>query len=146
MFLDAMLRFSNKQVVTADARSTDTLDLTAIGGVKTFVGQPFVILILIDTAADFTTGDETYSFQLRTDDNTSFSSPTTLYTQAILASSLTGNAKVIIPAPVQASVEQYLELYYDVGGTTPSMTVTAFLCPAAYVDMFDMYKDAITVG
>src|SRR5688572_22993017 len=125
MILDAMLRFSNEQAVTEDARSTNTLDLGVAR--KFFVGQAAVILILIDVGADFTTTDETYEFQLRTDNNTDFSSPTTLYTQAILAASLAAGAKVILPAPVNAGVERYLELYYNVGGTTPTITVTAFL-------------------
>jgi hypothetical protein len=144
MILDYHLRFSNAQAVTADARSDNTIDLGVAR--KVFVGQALAILLIVTVAADFTTTDETYEFQLRTDDNTSFSSPTTLYTHAILASALTAGSKHVLNPGSLAAAERYLELYYNVGGTTPTMTLSAFLCPLEYIDMYTAYADAISIG
>lgn len=145
MILDAMHRFSNAQALTADARSTNAIDL-GVTGRKIFAGIQMAILLLVSVAADFTTGDETYEVQVRTDDDVDFGSPTTLSTTAILAAALTAGSKHVIPLSPAAPCERYLELYYNVGGTTPTVTVSAFLCPMEYIDMYFQYADAITIG
>lgn len=144
MILDAQLMFSDAQAVTADAISTNVIDLGV--GRNVFDGEPFAVLLAIDVAADFTTTDETYSVQIRTDDNSSFSSPTTLLTHAILASALTAGRKHIVPVPFGSNIERFIALYYDVGGTTPTITVTAFLQPLSMIEKNRDYADAITIS
>lgn len=129
MMVDAQLLFSNAQAITADAASTNIVDLGVARNL--FDGEPLAVVVIVDVAADGTTTDETYEFQIETDDADSFGSPTDLIAHSIGYASLTAGSKHVLPIPVGAAVERYLRVYYNVGGTTPSITVT-FLDPIKY--------------
>jgi hypothetical protein len=144
MFIDAQLLFSDAQAITADAASTNLID---IGIAKNlFDGEPLAVVLVVDTAADGTTTDETYEFQIEMDDAAAFSTPTDLVVHSIGYASLTAGSTHIIPIPVGVNVEQYVRLYYNVGGTTPSITVTAFLQPLTMVQKYKSYSDNITIS
>lgn len=144
MLLDAQLLFSDAQAVTADATSTNVLDLGASRNL--FDGEPLAVVIVVDVAADGTTTDETYEFEIHTDDNSSLSSSTQILAHAIGYAALTAGSKHILPIPVGASLERYLGLKYDVGGTSPSITVTAFLQPLSMIQKDKSYADNITIS
>lgn len=144
MFIDSQLLFSDAQAITSDAASTNLID---IGIAKNlFDGEPMAVVLQVDVAADGTTTDETYEFQIEMDDNSSFSSATDLVVHSIGYASLTAGSTHIIPIPVGQNVEQYVRLYYNVGGTTPSITVTAFLQPLSMVQKYKAYNDNITIS
>lgn len=124
MMIDARLLLSDAQAVTADAASTNVVDLSTARQIG--VGEDVYVVFHIGVAADATTGDETYTFRVDTDDNASFSSATTLESRTIAAATLTAGYAFSICIPT-TGVERYLRAYYDVGGTTPSVTVTAHL-------------------
>jgi hypothetical protein len=109
-------------------------------------GNPLAVVITVDSAADLTTTDETYSFQIQTDDNAAFSSATTISTTTVTAANLALGAQVVLPFALGTSFERYVRLYYDVGGTTPLLTVTAFLQPANMISKIKHYADGITVS
>lgn len=144
MFLDSQLLFSDAQAVTADAASTNQIDL----GVERnlFDGEPMAVVLQIDVAADGTTTDETYEFQIETDGDSAFGSPTDLVVHSIGYASLTAGSTHVLPIPIGVSVERYLRLYYNVGGTSPSVTVTAFLQPLNMVQKYKSYADNITIS
>jgi hypothetical protein len=143
MLLDAQLQFSAAQAITADAVSTNIIDLGSVRQVG--VGEPMSLLICVIVAADATTGDETYSFELQTDDNSAFSSATTLLDQDISRTLLTLGSVHVIAIP-RAALERYLRLNYDVGGTTPTITVSSWLQPTNMVAGLPIqYADALTI-
>lgn len=144
MFIDAQHRFSDAQAVTADAASTNLIDLGVARNL--FDGEPLAVMLTVDVAADGTTTDETYEFQIETDDNSSFSSATDLIAHSIGYAALTAGSKHILPIPVGAAVERYLRVYYNVGGTSPSITVTADLLPLSMIDKYKAYADNITIS
>lgn len=144
MFIDAQLLFSDAQAVTADATSTNVVDLGI--GRNLFDGEPMAVVITVDVAADGTTTDETYEFEVHTDDNAALSSSTQLIAQAIGYASLTAGSTHVIPVPVGVALERYLGVKYDVGGTTPSITVTAFLQPLSMVQKYKSYADGFTIS
>jgi len=111
-----------------------------------FDGEPMAVVIQVDVAADGTTTDETYEFQIETDDNTSFSSATDLLLHSIGYASLTAGSTHVLPIPVGAAVERYIRVYYNVGGTTPSVTVTAFLQPLSMVQKYKNYADGLVIS
>ena len=76
--LDALRVLGSAQAVTTatTTRTTNTVDFG--GDFDMGPGEAKGIMFVINVTGDFTTGDETHNFQLRTDDNTSFSSPTIL--------------------------------------------------------------------
>lgn len=127
MLTDIEATLSNAQALTATADSTNYYDSGTVYDWS--LGQAMAVLITVDTAADFTTGDETYSFAVETDDNTSFSSGTILASKTVAAANLAVGDKVVIPFHVGA--ERYLQVQYTLGGTSPSVTVTAELKPLA---------------
>jgi hypothetical protein len=144
MILDAQNLFSDAQAVTADAASTNYIDLGVARNL--FDGEPMAVVIQVDVAADGTTTDETYEFQIETDDNTSFSSATDLLLHSIGYASLTAGSTHVLPIPVGAAVERYIRVYYNVGGTTPSVTVTAFLQPLSMVQKYKNYADGLVIS
>jgi hypothetical protein len=144
MILDKDLQFSASQAVTTDAASTNLIDLGVARNI--FDGEPMAVLLSIETAADGTTTDETYEFQIETDDNSSFSSATDLLAHSIGYASLTAGSLHVLPIPVGAAVERYLRLNYNTGGTSPSVTLSAYLVPLNSVVKYKAYADGITIS
>lgn len=123
MITDAQLLFSDAQALTASAASTNYVDLTKDRDIG--VGRPLAVVITVDVAADYTTGNETYAVAVQTDDNSSFSSATDLVSYTFVAADRAAGAKIVIPFP--HTNERYIRLYYTLGGTTPTVTLTASL-------------------
>lgn len=146
MFVDAQLLFSDAQVVTATARSVNTVDTGAgLGGARNlFDGEPLALVIVVDAGA---TAGGTYQFKLRTADVADFSAGVVeLITQTVLPADLAIGKKVVLPVPVGVTSKQFLELQVVTGGTTPGLTLTAFLSPLSLVDKFRTYKDNSTIS
>lgn len=144
MYIDAQGLLSDAQAVTADAGSTNLIDLGVAGRVLGS-GEPMALVIFVDVAADGTTTDETYIFKLQTDDNTSFSSATDVLSKTIGYAALTAGSKHIIPLD-HTALERYVRAYYDVGGTSPSVTVTAALMPLRDAGSWKAYPDGYTIS
>lgn len=144
MIIDSQLLFSDAQAITADAASTNLIDLGVARNI--FDGEPMAVVMTVDVAADGTTTDETYEFQIEMDDSASFGSPTDLVVHSIGYASLTAGSVHILPIPAGQSVERYIRLYYNVGGTSPSVTVTAALQPLSMITKRKDYADGITIS
>lgn len=143
MYIDAYNQFSDAQALTATAASTNVLDLGADGNVG--IGEPMVVRLHLDVAADGTTGDETYSVALQADDNSGFSSATEIGSVTITRDDAAGSI-YHIPVKPDTTAEQYLRLNYTLAGTTPSVTVTAFLIPQSMIDADVKYANGYTIS
>ncbi|UOF77489.1 major capsid protein [Caudoviricetes sp.] len=112
--------------LTATRVSTNYLDTRGAGDVG--IGCPLYVDIVVHTLFA-SGGSSTLTVTLETDDNTSFSSATTLWTSgAIPKASLVKGYRLQFPVPVGA--ERYLQLRYTVG--TADFTagkLNAFLLP-----------------
>ena len=112
MFLDAQNLFSNSQALTADANSTNTVDLGVGGG-----DSNFEIALAVTEAFNTLTS---LNVTVMTDDNTSFSSAVAVVaTGAIALADLTIGASFVIRIPANKT-ERYLRLAYDVVGSNPT--------------------------
>lgn len=140
MICDALLVLSDAQAVTADAASTNTIDL---GGVNKTIGdgEPLAILFTIDVGADFTTTDETYEFQLIQSATANLATPDILARRAISAASLglAAGSRTSVGIPMGTPTKRYIGAFYDVGGTTPTMTVTAVIIPSRFIERMVYY-------
>lgn len=134
MYVDSQLLFSDAQALTATADSTNYIDL----GIDRDIGrgEPMAVCMVVDVAADGTTTNETYQFQLETDDNTSFSSSTIVTDRTIGYAALTLGSRHVFP--LGHTNERYLQMVYTLGGTTPTVTVTTFLIPMSMIDANDV--------
>lgn len=128
MIIDAQCLLWDAAALSSDAASTNTYDTGAAGN-DIAIGEPLALQITVDVAADATTGDETYEFQVIQSANANLSSPDILISRTIAAASLTAGSKHVIPLPPGAITKRYLGAYYNGGGTTPTITVTAFIRP-----------------
>lgn len=138
MILDALLLLSDAQAVTTDAASTNTIDLGAVNQ-RIGSGKPLVVLFTVDVAADITTGDETYSFQVIQSAAANLSSPDVLQARTILAADLKAGASQVVGIPIGTPSKRYLGAFYDTGGTTPTLTITAAVIPQDFVARQDYY-------
>lgn len=152
MFIDALNLLSDAQAVAATAYSTNTIDLGSstpkreIGG-----GEPLCLCITVDVAADFTTADETYTFAFVQSANANLSADDDLAVRAVSASGgaaslLAAGAMVVVPVPPGSVTKQYIGAQYTLGGTTPSITVTAFLTLQSMLQMFKAYSDGFNIS
>lgn len=144
MFIDAEALLWDAAALSSDAVSTNTYDTGAAGN-DLSRGEPLVAVITVDVAADATTGDETYQFNVLQSANANLSSADILLERVIAAASLTAGSRHVIPLPMSAVTKRYIGLGWDGGGTTPTITVTAWICPASMVDSYKSYADALTI-
>ena len=144
MIMDKELLLADTQAFAADAGTTNVYDLGV--GINLGDGEPMALCISVDVAADFTTTDETYAVDIQTDDNAAFASPTSVVKVTITAAKLVVGALLTMPIPYGATFERYLRAFVDVGGTTPSVTLTIFLQPVSMIDKRKDYADAITIS
>ena len=121
MYIDKNLRFSSSQALSgaSGTASTDLLDLGADRDL-TALGRPLYVVVVVEASGGTS---PTLQVILQTDDNSSFSSATAIYTGPALAQAT--NRAQIIPMPHEN--ERYLRLTYTQGGTSPTATVSAFI-------------------
>lgn len=133
MIISTQQQFSDGQNVTADAASTNLIDLgatgTVLGAPAALVrdigkGTPVKIVVQLDTAAGGTS--PTVDVTLQMDTTSAFSSPTTIATAPQKAAGAAGDRIALYWVPDGTS-ERYIRLHYNVGGTSPDYTFTSFV-------------------
>lgn len=144
MQIDKGLKFNEAQAFVATAFSTDSVDLTI--GRNLFSGETLGVMFNVTVAADAVSGDETYTFDVLTDDNAAMSSPTVLINRSISRTVLLAGTLWHIPVPFDIVLEQFLGFRANLGGTTPSITLTAWVGPMKDVDQWKAYTDAIVIS
>ena len=111
MIIDRFNEFSDAQAVTATAASTNTVDLLAAGKIE---AKPYYLHIKVPTTVT-ADGAATVTFALQTDDNTSFSSATALWTSAAIGKASLAAGTEVIRLPLNGlALERYLPVYYTV--------------------------------
>lgn len=147
MILDAQLLLSDAQAFTATGLSTNVLDLGSDTPTRDIgVGEPLSLLITVDTAADATTGDETYTFELLQSAAANMGSPTVLSSMTIARALLLTGAMYSMPLSPGLITQRYLSARLTLGGTTPSITVTIALLPTNFIQRNQLYRDAIVIS
>lgn len=159
MILDAQHQFSDSQAVTADAVGTNVLDLSvsrALGN-----GEPMGVLFVVEVDADQTTGDEDYTFDVEYATNAAQSTGRQLIGRRVFESGtptapaqnadlLVAGYRFVIPIPPSSldDAARYLGIRYDVTGTTPTITCSAYLMPLSMVAVSENvhYADGFTIS
>lgn len=147
MYIDGQNLLSDAQAFTSDAATTNTIDLGNVTPKRQLGdGEPMVMCVQVDVAADTTTGDETYEFQFIQSANADLSSPDNLISRTIAAADLTAGSIHFIPVPPGAVTKRYVGGYYNGGGTTPTITATIWLAPMAMIDRIKAYAKGYTIS
>lgn len=157
MILDKENLFSDEQAVTADAVGTNVIDLSQDRSIGN--GTPMAVLFTVDVAADQTTGDEDYTFDVEYASNAAQSTGRQLIGRRVFESGtptapaqdadlLVAGFQFYVPIPPTklSESERYLGIRYDVTGTTPTITCTAALVPLANVDAQNTYPKGYTIS
>lgn len=143
MILDAQLKFSDAQAVTAAAASTNLVDLSAVREIGN--GRPLHIRLNVDTALTDSGSDSTVSVALQTDDNESFSSATSAATMFTVAAAAAAGTEYFYKIPDSLPFERYIRLYYTPNNgnlTTGAFTAHILLdVQAQYI-----YADGFTIS
>jgi hypothetical protein len=138
--IDSTNLFSSAQAITADAASTNVIDL-GVAGRDIGPGVEIPVLVQVIEAFDNLTSVKV-SLQTSTTEN--FASPIELCSQTIALASLTAGAKFNGIRAVPPVTSRYLRLYYDITGTTPTTgTITAFILPPCGRQESKAYPDAL---
>ena len=156
MILDEQNLLSDAQALTATAVGTNTIDLSVDRSMGN--GEPLAVVFVVDVAADQTTGDEDYTFDVEyasaADQSAGQQSvgrrlfesgtPTAPAQDADL---LVAGFKFAVPIPPTAlsESERYLGVRYTLAGTTPTVTVTAFVQPMSMIDSSVDYANSYTI-
>lgn len=157
MILDAQNEFSNAQAVTADAVGTNVIDLSQDRSIGN--GEPMCVMFVVEVAADQTTGDEDYTFDVEYASDAAQTTARKLVGRRIFESGtptapamdadlLVAGYQFVIPIPstTLSESERYLGIRYDVTGTTPTITCSAYLMPLKDVDQANTYAKGYTIS
>ena len=125
MLLDKSLLLSNAQFMSATTVSANTVDLLAA---NTTIGDGSEMGIALEVRVDAApTG--TYVFEVVSDDLNTLASPTVIASRTIPAADLTAGSQHFIGFPPGTPRERYIGLKFTLGGTSPDLTVTAWVAP-----------------
>ena len=134
-YVDAQTLLDDAHAYSASAVSTNTYD-TAAATNDIGVGEVLAIEINVDVAADAAQADETYAFNVISSASANLSSPTVLNTITIGRATLVAGYKFYMHVPA-GKTQRYVGLSTTLGGTTPSITITASIKP---MDMAEFLK------
>ena len=132
--LDALCLLSDAQAFSASGVSSSSYDVSLITPNRQIGdGRPLAITIQIDVAADFASSNETYSFEAIQSASSALTTPTILSSQAYIASGvlistlLVKGYVLVLPIPAGMPLQRFVGFNLTAGGTTPSVTLTAWL-------------------
>lgn len=150
MILDAQHQFSDSQALTATALATNVIDLSADRAIGR--GEPMAVVFNVEVAADQTTGDEDYQFDIEVASDAAITTARQLLGRRIFESGtptapaqnadlLVAGFQFAIPIPPTglSESERYLAVRYTLSGTTPTVTVSAHLVPQNMLQGNDVF-------
>lgn len=156
MILDAQSQFSDSQAVTADAVGTNVIDLSVDRSIGN--GTPMGVVFTVEVAADQTTGDEDYTFDVEYASDAAQTTARQLIGRRVFESGtptapaqdanlLVAGFSFVVPIPPTklSESERYLGIRYDVTGTTPTITCSAHLAELCMIDATNDYADGFAI-
>lgn len=156
MIIDKLLKISDAQAVTTSAVGTNVIDIEVARSVGS--GTPLAMVFSVGVAADQTTGDEDYTFQVEFATNAAQSTGRQIMGSRVFESGTPDapaqNADLLVPGfifaiplpPVtQDETGDFIGIRYVTSGTTPTITVDAWLAPLMDVSQYVSYADNVTI-
>jgi hypothetical protein len=157
MYIDKLLKLSDAQALTATAVGTNVVDLEVARGIGN--GNPVAVVFSVGVAADQGTGDEDYTFDVEYATNAAQSTGAQLMGRRVFESGTPSapaqNADLLvagfvfaIPLPPTTLDEDgdFIGVRYTLAGTSPSITVDAWIAPLCDVSQYVAYADNVTIS
>ena len=157
MYIDAFLELSDSQAVTASAVGTNVIDLSVARSVGN--GEPIAAVFSVVVAADQTSGDEDYTFDVEYATDAGQTTGRQLMGRRIFESGTptapAQDADLLVPGflfaipipPTTLSEDgQFLGIRYITAGSTPTITINAWIAPLADVSQYVAYADNVTIN
>jgi hypothetical protein len=135
-------QFSGAQALTASAASTDVVKVGANIG----IGEPMCVVITVDVAAKSSDNDETYKAKLQFDDAAAMGSATDIGEEVTITRGAAIGTRKIIPIPPLVNADSYMRVYYTLGGTNPTVSVTARLMPQSAIQNDAVFPAGNTIS
>ena len=124
MLLDQNAVLSDAQALSANAASTNVIDLTAKGECV-----PGSLFFAARTAVAFS-GTGNLGVALQTDDNSNFSNAVSLLSVSFPASLLAAAGQILCEVPLPKGLKRYVRAYYTVPNTLSGGSVSCFITDA----------------
>lgn len=142
MQIDAQFQFDLAAAHLTTEASTDYVDLSVARDMG--AGRPLYFIILVTTAFTDSGSNSTMAITLESDDNTSFSSATTVQTIGTFAALSAAGSRFVAPLALFTTPERYLRVKYTVAnGDLTTGKFTAFL--TMDIDAWRAYADNIQI-
>lgn len=156
MYIDAQSQFSDSQALTATAVGTNVIDLSLDRSIGN--GEALTVMFTVVVAADQTTGDEDYTFEVEYATNAAQTTGRQLIGRRVFESGTpTAPAQdadllvagfsffIDIPATQLSESARYLGIRYTLAGTTPTITMDATLLPKDFADSTNDYTSGYSI-
>jgi len=156
MIIDKLLQISDAQAVTATAVGTNVIDIEVARSIGS--GTPLAMVFSVGVAADQTSSDEDYTFNVEIATNAAQSTGVQLWGSRVFESGtpdapaqdadlLVVGFVFAIPLPpvTQAETGQFIGVRYVTAGSSPTITVDAWLAPLMDVAQYVSYPDNVTI-
>ena len=138
MYVDKKQAFSDGQVLTTTAVSTNVIDL----GVDRNIGPGEHMAVMVSSSVDAGGTAPVLSFSIQSSPNENMSGSTVIGTSEEVTSIKAGQ-KIVLPLGL--TNERYLRLNLTTGGTSPTHTIDAYLQPYCMVDAKTDYSNAYDI-
>lgn len=157
MFRDSQTALYEAAVVTATGVSTNSYDLgvpfangTASGAaIDPSIGHGICVALVVTSLAKVSATNETYEFDLIQSAAAGLTSPDTLvqvaFTNARAGVVLVAGAVLVIPIPAYSLTKRFIGLNSVLAGTSPTITVTAWITSISMLQEQRYYANAFVV-
>ena len=143
MYLDQQLVLSDSQALTGSAVSTNAIDLGSLTR-NIGIGEPMAVVFVINVAAGGTT--PTLAAAIQFDSTAAFSTAVSVDSgPAWTAAQLVAGAKFVIPIDADTTLNEFVRVNYTMTGTSPTVTVTAYVQPMEMVQAEQVGTTGYTV-
>lgn len=146
MFHDIQNQLMVKQAITTGATlSTDVYDLVATNGMDPSIGRMYAALFVPTVAAAGTVVATSYTLEVLQSTVSAMTSPDVIATGSYAGTSFTLDAMFQVVIPQGSISKEFIAFRVTaVGGTAPTVTLSAYLVPVDEIPVNKFFKKVYT--